>query len=466
MAKGTRAPQQPDFTNVINNINTQSNELAGWGRSAWDWATGALKSLEPYVQGTQQLASDQATKSAQAADLQRSGYSRYLPVMSKQIDTAMNYDSPENIARWRALSTAQIAKEAQAAGDSAKANLVSYGVKPTDARFGALDFGLKMQQAATTAAQNNAIRLGVEQQGANLRQGVINTGLQEAGLANQTTGTAASTGVLPVTAGTSYLGAASPYMNPLGYSTAALGGYGQTGNIYNQAYGNQMAQWQAQQNAGGSGLGTALGIGSMLATPFFPAAGMVGMGASRFFEKGGVVDIEGGRRPGQDYNVVHADRSPRGQGHMQQPYANPGPGGPAAYPRTDGMYGPGTYQEPKRDWKFYYADGGMVGSGALPIAQTGGMVPPGMSPSGGAVVDDIPAVVNPGRGGPPRVAAINDGEFIFPREAVMKIGSDRLQSMVDKALGQGQRDQPVNAGRRPATPPGGGRGVLPFAQAA
>lgn len=60
-------------------------------------------------------------------------------------------------------------------------------------------------------------------------------------------------------------------------------------------------------------------------------------------------------------------------------------------------------------------------AGFIPGFKEGGEVPHELSPSGGAVPDDIPA-------------AVSAGEFIFPEEAVRFYGTQKLQKMVDAAI--------------------------------
>lgn len=66
--------------------------------------------------------------------------------------------------------------------------------------------------------------------------------------------------------------------------------------------------------------------------------------------------------------------------------------------------------------------GGLVGS-VLPIIQgfmaEGGPIDPSMSPSGGAIQDDVNVMVD-------------SGEFVFPEHAVRFYGTDKLQKMIDK----------------------------------
>lgn len=72
----------------------------------------------------------------------------------------------------------------------------------------------------------------------------------------------------------------------------------------------------------------------------------------------------------------------------------------------------------------------------------GGAVPVEMSPSGGAQVDDVPAVAP---GGPAR---LNGGEFVLPKDVVSWMGEQQLQKLIEKA-----RQQKGEAGAKPQTKP-------------
>lgn len=72
----------------------------------------------------------------------------------------------------------------------------------------------------------------------------------------------------------------------------------------------------------------------------------------------------------------------------------------------------------------------------------GGAVPVGMSPSGGAAIDDIDAVAP---GGPAR---LNAGEFVMPKEATSWYGEKFFQNLIKKA-----EAEKAGAGAKPETKP-------------
>lgn len=88
-----------------------------------------------------------------------------------------------------------------------------------------------------------------------------------------------------------------------------------------------------------------------------------------------------------------------------------------------------------------FAEGGAV------YSEEGGAVPAGASPSGGAAIDDVPAM-------------LNDGEFVIPKEAVSWFGEKYFHDMIIKA--QKQREQTQGqSGAVPAVGPAPQAAALP-----
>lgn len=86
--------------------------------------------------------------------------------------------------------------------------------------------------------------------------------------------------------------------------------------------------------------------------------------------------------------------------------------------------------------------GGIIGS-VLPMIQgfmaEGGPVTPDMSPSGGAIPDDVNVMVD-------------SGEFVFPEAAVRFYGTDKLSKMIGKASGSGNTPGASATDEEPAIP--------------
>jgi hypothetical protein len=106
--------------------------------------------------------------------------------------------------------------------------------------------------------------------------------------------------------------------------------------------------------------------------------------------------------------------------------------------------------------RIFGAEGGVIPDPTQMFQDGGGPVPPDMSPSGGAITDDIPAEID---GQAP--AQINSGEFIVPKDVVKWLGEKGMQQVVLKA----RKEMQGGNGERPAQPemiPADGQGAIPM----
>jgi hypothetical protein len=125
------------------------------------------------------VASDLATQQQeqQIAQQQESTYnSTYAPIEQQFAKQATNYDTADNENQQAGAAQANVATQFDAARSTAQANLESYGVDPSQTRFGALDLGTQVQQAAATAAAGTTSRLQTQAEGLSLESAAINTG--------------------------------------------------------------------------------------------------------------------------------------------------------------------------------------------------------------------------------------------------------------------------------------------------
>lgn len=117
-----------------------------------------------------------------------------------------------------------------------------------------------------------------------------------------------------------------------------------------------------------------------------------------------------------------------------------------------------------------FASGGALAfleeGGAVDDIDGGGAIPEGMSPSGGAAVDDVDAV---SPGGP---AKLNAGEFVLPKDVTSWLGEQSIQKLIMKARkekmgAQAKPEQrPAVGGPEPSDPafqprPQASQGALP-----
>jgi hypothetical protein len=106
--------------------------------------------------------------------------------------------------------------------------------------------------------------------------------------------------------------------------------------------------------------------------------------------------------------------------------------------------------------KMFGEEGGAIPEPTQMFANGGGPVPIEMSPSGGAIPDDIGATIN-GSDGSTQQAQINADEFIIPADVAKWMGQKQLQKLVAKA-----QQEMADPNSTPAAPEiVGGEGEMP-----
>lgn len=188
------------------------------------------------------------------AQADRKRYEEFFrPFEDKWAEEAKNYDTPERRERERGAAIADVNSSFDAQRRNALQRLESFGVDPSQTRNAALDIGVRTAQAAAQAQAATGATRRVEDVGRALQSDVINMGRgalsNAAGFYGQAVGagSAAQGNALNTTQS-----GAGAVQSSLGFSNAALSGYGQGANIMTQGFNNEMANWQAgqQQTAG------------------------------------------------------------------------------------------------------------------------------------------------------------------------------------------------------------------------
>jgi hypothetical protein len=189
----------------------------------------------------------------------------FRPLEDAFVQEAQEYDTPERRAQERARATADVSTQFDAQRRNALQRLEGYGVDPSQTRNAALDVGVRTAQAAATAGAATQADRRVEDVGRALRSDAINLGRgalsNAAGFYGQAVGagSAAQGNALNTTGA-----GAGAIQSSLGFSNAALSGYGQAGNMMNTGFQNQMSNWNAgQQQIAGmmQGIGGIVGMG-------------------------------------------------------------------------------------------------------------------------------------------------------------------------------------------------------------
>lgn len=188
----------------------------------------------------------------------------FQPAENQLIEDFQSYNTPERMDTERGRAVADVNSQFDSQRRNALQRLESYGVDPSQTRNAALDIGVRTQQAAAQAgAATNATRR-VEDTGRALRADVINIGRGMPSQVASSYGQSVAAGQSGVTGANQTSQTSGGLMgSPGSWMGGAMQGYGQSANIQSQGFQNQLAGYNAQQQAQAgmmSGLGGIAGM--------------------------------------------------------------------------------------------------------------------------------------------------------------------------------------------------------------
>ncbi|MDS1141700.1 tail fiber domain-containing protein [Pusillimonas sp. SM2304] len=238
-------------------VAERSQDLA---EQSWQWNK---QLTEKYAPVYEQLLNSAIRESEQNAGRAQDQWQQYVdifqPIENQMAAEAVNYDSPEEMARREGLAAADVGKQFDATRDSTAREMGRMGISPTSSmgQQALVDQGnteALAKAGAVTKARNDTKLLGMS-----LRQDAARFGRNQTG-----TGLAASAAALNAgNAGTGIIGAQTNQGNAAGTTQGLLGtavqGYNSSGNM-------ALNQWQTQVNAQSqsqAGLGSLIGTGLM-----------------------------------------------------------------------------------------------------------------------------------------------------------------------------------------------------------
>jgi hypothetical protein len=193
----------------------------------------------------------------------------YQPLEDNLIKDFQDYGSEERLGRNRGRAMADVASSFDAQRRNALQRLEGFGVDPSQTRNAALDVAMRTQQgAAMAAAGTNATRIDEDKARA-LRADAINIGRGMPSQVAQSYGQSVAAGNSAMGGANSTFGTSAGAIGSPG-SFAGLGQSGATGagGMASQGFQNQLAGYNAQQQANAglySGIGSAVGMAAMLA---------------------------------------------------------------------------------------------------------------------------------------------------------------------------------------------------------
>lgn len=187
----------------------------------------------------------------------------FKPIEDEFIAEATNYASPERQGAAAAEAMADVGIASSAARQAAERNAASMGLDPRSGRHAGIERAGEAGTALATAGAANMARSTTRDKGLALKADVVNLGkgLPAQSASAASLGIGAGSSAVGLNQGTNAQYLASTNIMGQGYG-GQMQGYSGQANTLSQQYSQQLAGWNAQQQASGAnaaGLGAALG---------------------------------------------------------------------------------------------------------------------------------------------------------------------------------------------------------------
>ena len=147
------APPPPDYSGIAA-ANEKAAELSyKTGQDQLAWAKEQYADIAPTTKAYLNSMINNSDQQTANAEADRKRYeSIYQPVENKFVDTANGWNSADRSNQQAGAAMADVSNTFDQQRKGALSSLESYGIDPSQTRYGALDLGTRVQQAAATAA--------------------------------------------------------------------------------------------------------------------------------------------------------------------------------------------------------------------------------------------------------------------------------------------------------------------------
>lgn len=249
---------------AIAQADTTAAQLsAQQSQESLDWSKQQYAQEWPYVQNYMNAMTSEMNQSLSSATEQQSRLENiYYPIENQFAQQATSYDSPAREQQASASAQADVANSYNAQRNSALQSLESYGIDPSQTRYGAMDLGARVSQAASAASAGTQARLNTEATGLSLEGEAINIGRGYPTSIAQSYSTAQGAGGSGVNAG---LNTSTTYGNLMGTATQwgslSTSDYNSATTALNTAFSNELSSYNASTQASQNAFG---GIGSLV----------------------------------------------------------------------------------------------------------------------------------------------------------------------------------------------------------
>jgi hypothetical protein len=257
------APAAPNYQPIAQSSLDAAKIAGQTSADQLQWARQQYADQAPYTKQVMQGMIDAQTAQTASAQQAQQFYSgTYQPIESQFATEAQNYNTPARTDERSAQAQADVATAFSGQRQAALQSLEGYGIDPSQTRYGALDLGTRISQAAAQSAAGTTSRNQSEAQGLALQGEAINIGRGYPGQIAQSYSTATSAGQAGVNAG---LNTSSTYGGLMGspatWASQQQQDLGGATNAQNTGFNNQLAGFNANAQIG---MNQSSGIGSLV----------------------------------------------------------------------------------------------------------------------------------------------------------------------------------------------------------
>lgn len=271
------APPPPDYSAMAQSSTDSAKIYADVSQQQLDWAKEQYKDQAPQTKQfmDEALASSKQSRAAQDEQLDNARKSQqfyestYQPIESRLAKEATDYNSPARANQASAMAQGDVATAFSGQRAAALQTLEGFNIDPSQTRYGALDLGTRISQAAAQASagtqsrlQSEAVGRGLETQAANMGRGYAGQVVSQYGGSTGAGTAATGQGGAGINAGINTSNVYGSMMgNPTQWASMSNTASNSAMNATNTGYQNQMAGFNANAAIAQN---TTSGIGSMV----------------------------------------------------------------------------------------------------------------------------------------------------------------------------------------------------------
>lgn len=195
MGGKSSVPPPPDYSSIAAASKDAADMNYKLGHESLEWGKQQYDQVWPYAKQYLQQQIDTTTDERARAKDQTDFYNTtYKPMEAGLAKEANEYNSPARSDANAGRAMGDVASAFDQNRAAALSSLEGYGIDPSETRFGALDLGTRIAQAASTAAAGTQSRLNTEATATALKSEMVNVGRGYPGATAQAYATATGAG--------------------------------------------------------------------------------------------------------------------------------------------------------------------------------------------------------------------------------------------------------------------------------